>query len=103
MLSEFEIWIELTAIAAVTVMIPLYLGFIHVGPAGALAYAAAGGVALATGEHLQLRLPHRETLHRPPPRPGRVWLKHAAIDAGLWVAAISGVGGLVYLLALILL
>ena len=90
MLSEVEIWIELTAIAAVMVMIPLYLGFVHVGPAGALAYAAAGGVALAAGEHLQFRLP-----------PGR--LTHAAIDAGLWVAAVCGVGGIVYWLALIFL
>ena len=90
MLSELEVWIELAAIAAVMVMIPLYLGFVHVGPAGALAYAAAGGVAVATGEHLQFRLP-----------PSR--LDHAAIDALLWVAAISGVGGIVYLFALIFL
>lgn len=90
MLSEIEIWIELTAIAAVVVMIPLYLGFVHVAPAGALAYAAAGGIALTMGEHLQFRLPR-----------GR--LKHAAIDAVLWVAAISGIGGIVYLLALIFL
>lgn len=90
MSSELEIWIELAAIAAVVVMFPLYLGFVHVGPAGALAYAAAGGIALTTGEHLQLS-------------PTADPLKHAAIDAGLWVAAISGVGGVVYLLALMFL
>ena len=95
MLSEYDVWIELAAIAAVVVMFPLYLGFIHVGAAGALAYAAAGGVALALGEHLQLRL-RRRPLHR-------ASLKHAAIDAILWVAAISGLGGLVYLFALIFL
>ncbi len=109
--SELEIWIELAAITAVVVMFPLYLGFVHVGPAGALAYAAAGGIALTISEHLQFRVPAKRPLHpaaslrRPPPpqKPGRVALKHAAIDAGLWVAAITGVGGIVYLLALIFL
>lgn len=88
MLSDFEFWVQASATAAVVVLIPLYLGFVHVGLAGAAAYAAAGGVALTAGEHLQYRL-------------RGIVLGDVLLDAALWGAAIAGVGGLVYLLALL--
>lgn len=89
MLSDFEFWVQTGATTAVVVLIPLYLGLVHVGPAGAAAYAAAGGVAMTVGEHLQYRL-------------RAIDLNDVLLDAALWGAAIAGVGGLVYLLALLL-
>lgn len=88
MLSDFEFWVQASATAAVVVLIPLYLGFVHVGPGGAAAYAAAGGVAMTVGEHLQYRL-------------RRLDLADLLLDAALWGAAIAGIGGLAYLLALL--
>jgi hypothetical protein len=86
MLSKFESCLELVATIAAVLLIPVYMGFIHVAPVGALAYAGVGGAAMAAGEELQFR----EGL-------GAVTLW----DIVLWALAISGVGGLAYLLALI--
>lgn len=86
MLSEFEFWIEAGATATVMLLIPVYMGFIHVSPIGAAAYAAVGGFAMAVGEELQFRV--------------SAW-QITAWDIMLWCAAIAGAGGLAYLLALI--
>ena len=88
MLSDFEFWVQTGATAAVVVLIPFYLGFVHVSPLGAAVYAAAGGVAMTVGEHLQFRL-------------RTVDFRDALLDAALWGAALAGIGGLVYLLALL--
>ena len=87
MMSPAEFWIEAGAVIAAIVLIPLYMGFIHVPPAGALAYAGVGGVVMAVGEDLQFG--------RPLPVP--TWQ-----DVLLWCCAIAGAGGIVYLLSLLL-
>jgi hypothetical protein len=85
MLSTTEFWVETSATATVLLLIPLYMGLIHVSPVGAAAYAGVGGVAMAFGEELQFGL-----------EPIRV----TAVDVLLWVGAIAGSGGTLYLLAL---
>lgn len=90
MISETEFWIETGALMAALLVIPFYLGFIHVSPGGAIAYAVLGGVAMAIGEQLQF------------PGPALPSLREFITDILLWSAAISGVGGLIYVLALVL-
>lgn len=90
MTSAAEFWIETGALAAALLVIPFYIGFIHVPPAGALLYVAIGGLGMAIGEQLQFP---GETL----PSAGEL-----ASDALLWSAAIAGVGGASYILALVL-
>ena len=86
MMSPRQFWIETGALVAAVFLIPVYMGFIHVAPAGALAYAGVGGVAMAAGEELQFRANLRDVT---------LW------DILLWTAAIAGAGGLGYWLALI--
>jgi hypothetical protein len=86
MLSKFESSLETVATITAVLLIPIYMGFIHVAPVGALAYAGVGGAAMAAGEELQFRQGLREM---------------TLSDVALWALAISGVGGIAYLLALI--
>ncbi len=88
MISELEFWIEAAAIAAVATLIPVYMGFIHVAPLGAAAYAALGGCAMALGETLQFG-------------GHSVDAREFAIDSAAWGTGIAGVGGIAYVLALI--
>jgi hypothetical protein len=78
-------WIETGAAVTAVLLIPAYMGFIHVAPAGAIAYAGLGSVAMAVGEELQFS-PHPSL---------SLW------DIGLWAAAIAGAGGTAYVLALL--
>ncbi len=79
------VWIETGALLAAIVLIPLYMGLIHVAPLGAAAYALVGGFAMAIGEELQFRFK----------------LDQISIgDIALWAASIAGVGGIIYALAL---
>ena len=78
-----ELWIEAGAFLAAVLLIPLYMGLIHVPPAGLVAYAGFGGVAMAVGEELQFSTACRVTFH----------------DVLLWASAIAGAGGVAYLLA----
>ena len=87
MLSSTEFWIEAVATAAIVLLIPFYMGFIHVTPAGAAAYAGVGSIAMAVGEDLQF---------------GIHSLQITFWDVALWGAAIAGSGGVIYLLALLL-
>ena len=87
MLSDFESILESIATVAAVVLIPIYMGFMHISPAGAVAYAGVGGTVMAVGEHLQFD----HDVDRI-----SLW------DVGLWAAAIAGTGGLAYLLALLL-
>ena len=86
MINRYETGFEAGATLAAVLLIPIYMGFIHVAPAGALAYAGVGGVAMAAGEQLQFdsRL-DQVTL----------W------DIVLWTMTIASVGGVAYLLALL--
>jgi hypothetical protein len=79
-------WVETGALVAAVLLIPIYMGFIHVAPAGAIAYAGVGGVAMAAGEELQFRPSVRDLTFS---------------DVALWTAAIAGAGGLGYVLALL--
>ena len=79
------VWIETGALLAAIVLIPLYMGLIHVAPLGAAAYALVGGFAMAIGEELQFRFDLNQI------RLG---------DVALWAASIAGVGGIIYALAL---
>ena len=83
-LSHF--WIETSAIGTALLLIPLYMGFIHVSPPGAAAYAAVGGLAMAVGEELQF---------------GSRGMRVTLWDVLLWGAAIAGAGGVAYVLALV--
>ena len=87
MLSNFEAKLELGATLAAVLLIPIYMGFIHVAPAGAVAYAGVGGTAMAVGEHIQFDHGLDQL---------SLW------DVLLWTVAISGTGGLAYVLALLL-
>ena len=87
MLNRFETGLELGATLATVLLIPIYMGFIHVAPAGALAYAGLGGVAMAAGEEIQFDSNLEQV---------------TLSDVILWTMAIAGVGGVAYLLALIL-
>ncbi|HET9429156.1 MAG TPA: hypothetical protein VFO69_12430 [Allosphingosinicella sp.] len=80
------VWIETGALLAALVLIPFYMGLIHVDPLGAMAYALVGGLLMAVGEELQFRF----TLHG-----------ITLADIVLWAASIAGVGGVIYVLALI--
>ena len=75
---------EAGATATVLVLIPVYMGFIHVGAFGAAAYFVVAGLAMAVGEQLQFRV-----------SPLRINLA----DVMLWAAATCGMGGVGYLLA----
>ena len=86
-MSVGELWIEIAAIAAVVLLIPTYMGFIHVNAIGAIAYAAIAGMAMTLGE--ELHFPARERQLSVP-------------EIGLRIAAVAGIGGLAYLLALVL-
>ena len=85
MLTDVEFWLETGATATVLLLIPVYMGFIHVGAFGAGAYVLVAGVAMALGEQLQF--------HRSP--------RVSPSDVLLWAAATGGIGGAGYLLALI--
>lgn len=87
MLNKFESWLEIGATFAAVLLIPIYMGFIHVAPVGAAAYAGVGGVAMAVGEEVQFRTSLKQVT---------LW------DMVLWAMAIAGVGGVGYVLALIL-
>jgi hypothetical protein len=86
--SLTQFWIETGATLVAVLLIPFYMGFIHVGAFGAAAYAAVGGLAMAIGEQLQFE-PRRPNIE--------------ASDVLLWSAAIGGSGGLAYVVALIFL
>lgn len=86
MLTDVEFWLETGATATVLLLIPIYMGFIHVGAFGAGAYAVVGGAAMAVGEQMQFRRSPRGV---------------SLSDILLWAAAICGVGGIGYWLALI--
>ena len=86
-MSSTEFWIEAGATAAVVLLIPFYMGFIHVTPIGAAAYAGVSSVAMAIGEDLQFGLHSLQVTF---------W------DIALWCAAIAGTGGAIYLMALLL-
>lgn len=85
-LNGGELWIEAAAFLAAVLLIPLYMGLVHVPPSGLALYVAVGGVAMAIGEELQFGAAWDVTIH----------------DVLLWAAAIAGGGGLAYLLALLL-
>ena len=87
MTAMIHFWIETAAFAAAIILIPLYMGYVHMSPPGAVAYAAVGGLAMAVGEALQFDS-RRIRL--------TVW------EVGLWCGAILGTGGIVYILALLL-
>lgn len=86
MIGIAQTWIEAAAIAAAVLLIPIYLGFIHASAAAGLAYVFVGGTAMAVGEQLQFRFDVELDLG----------------DLALWFAIIGGVGGIAYLLALLL-
>lgn len=86
MLSTRELWVEIGAIFSIALLIPAYMGFIHVGVAGAAAYAAIGGVAMTLAEELHF-----------PPKEREIRLS----DIALRIAAVAGLGGVAYVLALI--
>jgi len=85
--SLAHFWIETCAILGALLVLPAYMGLIHVSPAGAVAYAAVGGVAMTIGEQLQFGLRR---------------LSVALADVLLWGAAFLAAGGTAYVLALIL-
>ena len=80
------VWIETSALLSALVLIPFYMGFIHVDPMGAAAYALVGGIGMAVGEELQFRFDLQDI---------------ELADIGLWAASIAGVGGIIYALALL--
>ena len=86
-MSVLEVWIETAACVTAVLLIPIYMGFIHAAPTAAVAYAGAGGFAMAVGEELQFRFDLRRL---------------TLADVLLWAAAIAGSGGIAYILALIL-
>lgn len=85
--NVIQFWIEAAATAAAIIVIPLYMGFIHVSVSAAVAYAGVGGLAMALGEGLQF---------------GRGFLAVAIVDVILWSGVILCAGGLIYGLALLL-
>ena len=87
MLSTSELWVEIAAAFAVALLIPTYMGFIHMSLVGAAAYAALAGLAMTLGEELHFPRGERQL---------SFW------DIFLRIAAIAGVGGIAYGLALIL-
>jgi hypothetical protein len=86
MLNRFETGFEAGATLAAVLLIPIYMGFIHVAPAGALAYAGVGGVAMAAGEELQFDSSLDQVT---------LW------DVVLWTMSIASIGGVGYFLALL--
>ena len=84
--SLLQIWIEFGAAAIVLLLIPAYMGYIHVAPLAAAGYALFAGTAMAIGEQLQFEF-------------GRFEI--APSDIVLWTLSIAGVGGVCYVLALI--
>ena len=77
------VWVEAGAFLAAIVLIPFYMGLIHVAPLDAAAYALVGGLGLAIGEELQFRF-------------DLVQIRIA--DIILWAASIAGIGGIIYFL-----
>ena len=86
MMGAAELWIETLAMLAAVLLIPIYMGFIHLSPLHMLAYAGLGGLAMAIGEDLQFRAG---------PWDLQLW------DILPWAVAIAVAGGAAYVLALI--
>lgn len=82
-ISDTEIWLELGGILAVVLLLPFYMGFLHVELMWAASYAVAGGFGMAAGERV-----HSDKLAWQP--------RHLLPDVLLWSGAICGVGGIAY-------
>jgi hypothetical protein len=87
MFSPAQLWLEIGAVATVILLIPIYMGIIHIGIAGVFVYAVVGGCAISMADALHFGL--------------RDWHPDAW-DFGLPAAAILGVGGIGYVLAVLL-
>lgn len=83
MISQFRI--EAAALVSIIVLIPLYLGIVHVGLWSASTYAVLGGGAITLGD----------SAHHGPGD-----LRETLAEIVLATAAVAGAGGLIYLLAL---
>jgi hypothetical protein len=80
---------ELLAAIAAAIVIPFYMGFIHLGLPQLLLYSGGAGAAMAAGEWIETPSEVRSGL----PAFMYEWL--------LWAAIVGLVGGIVYLFALI--
>lgn len=78
----------LTAIAA-AVVIPFYMGFIHLGVPQLLLYSGGAGAAMAAGEWIET------------PAEIRSGLTAFLYECLVWAVVVGFIGGLVYLFALI--
>lgn len=92
-ISKGEFWIESIAVVIAVLLLPFYIGYIHIGLPGALLYTAAAGAGLALGEELQFSSYHLSQLPDLPDLAGEI---------ALWSVSVAVVGGIIYLLALIL-
>ena len=95
-ISKGEFWIEFIAVVIAVLLLPFYIGYIHIGLPGALLYTAAAGAGLALGEELQF------SSYRLSQLPDLPDLPDLAGEIAPWSVSVAVVGGIIYLLALIL-
>ena len=89
MLSDFELWSETAGALTVAILIPFYMGVIHLTVLQLLFYGGVAGSFLAGGEHL--RYSGFVT-----PR-----MKEFFGDLFLWAQMVLGIGTVSYLIAVI--
>lgn len=90
MISDLEIWSEAAGALAVAVLIPFYMGILHLTLVQLLGYGGVAGLLLAAGEHLRFT-------GAVAPR-----LREFLADLLLWAQMVLGLGTMSYLAAVIL-
>jgi hypothetical protein len=88
--QALNFWAEAVGVIVVIVLLPFYIGFLHLTVLDLLAYAAVAGVGLTAGDHLQF------------PAVRSLRLADLMIDLALWAQAVLGIGLVAYLVALVL-
>ena len=85
-----DLWSEAVGLLVVILLLPFYIGVLHLTLVELLAYIVVAGVALTAADHLQFA----------PSRP--LGAAELVMDFTLWAQAVLGLGLVAYLLALIL-
>jgi len=88
--QALNFWAEAVGVVVVIVLLPFYIGFLHLTVLELLAYAAVAGAGLTAGDHLQF------------PAVRSLGLADLMVDFALWAQAVLGLGLVAYLVALVL-
>ena len=88
--QALELWAEGVGLIVAIVMLPFYIGVLHLTLVELLLYAGVAGAGLTAGDRLQF------------PRVRAFAPADLVVDFALWAQAVLGLGLVAYLLALLL-